>query len=68
MTGVQTCALPIYPAQLLSPLGAPLHGRWKIYGINLPDEALRKIYYENALKYLPAAKAAMKQHLAAHKR
>ena len=57
-----------HPAQLLSPLGAPLHGRWKIYGINLPDEALRKIYYENALKYLPAAKAAMKQHLAAHKR
>jgi predicted TIM-barrel fold metal-dependent hydrolase len=54
-----------HPAQLLSPLGAPLHGRWKIYGISLPDEALRKIYYENALRYLPAARPAMKQHLAA---
>ncbi|MCP5117921.1 MAG: amidohydrolase family protein [bacterium] len=53
-----------HPAQLLSPLGAPLQGRWKIYGVSLPDEALRKIYYENALRYLPAALPAMKQHLA----
>jgi predicted TIM-barrel fold metal-dependent hydrolase len=56
-----------HPAQLLSPQGAPLHGRWKIYGVNLPDEALRKIYYENTLKYFPAARPAMKKHLAARR-
>jgi predicted TIM-barrel fold metal-dependent hydrolase len=27
-------------------------GRWKIYGINLPDEVLEKIYYKNAEKIL----------------
>jgi predicted TIM-barrel fold metal-dependent hydrolase len=27
---------------------APAGGRWKIYGVNLPDSALRKIYNENA--------------------
>ncbi len=26
----------------------PRQGRWRIYGVYLPDEALRKIYYENA--------------------
>lgn len=28
-------------------------GRWKIYGIGLPEEVLRKIYYENAIKLVP---------------
>ncbi len=28
-------------------------GRWNIYGVFLPEEALRKIYRENALKLLP---------------
>jgi predicted TIM-barrel fold metal-dependent hydrolase len=55
-----------HPAQLLSPLGAPLHGRWKIYGVALPDDVLRKIYYQNALRYLPGSRAAMEKHLAAH--
>lgn len=27
-------------------------GRWRIYGINLPDEVLGKIYYKNAAKIL----------------
>jgi len=43
-----------HPAQMLSPLGAPLQGRWAIHGAYLPDEVIRKIYYQNALKYLPA--------------
>ena len=30
------------PAQMLSPLGAPLQGRWAIHGAYLPDEAIRK--------------------------
>jgi predicted TIM-barrel fold metal-dependent hydrolase len=28
-------------------------GRWMIYGVGLPDEVLRKIYYENACKVIP---------------
>ena len=28
-------------------------GRWKIYGLNLPDPVLRKIYSENARRILP---------------
>ena len=32
------------------------YSRWKIYGLNLPDEVLRKIYYENALKIIPGIK------------
>jgi predicted TIM-barrel fold metal-dependent hydrolase len=28
-------------------------GRWNIYGVFLPDEVLRKVYRENALKLLP---------------
>ena len=41
-----------HPAQMLSPLGAPLQGRWKIYGIALPDEILKKIYHNNAARIL----------------
>lgn len=29
------------------------HGDWRIYGLDLPDEVLRKIYYANALKVIP---------------
>ena len=54
-----------HPAQMLSPLGAPLQGRWKIYGIFLPEDVLRKVYYENALRVLPGARDAMKRHLSA---
>jgi predicted TIM-barrel fold metal-dependent hydrolase len=54
-----------HPAQLRSVIGAPLHGRWRIYGIGLPDDVLRKVYYANALKYLPAARATVEGQLAA---
>jgi uncharacterized protein len=30
------------------------HAFWKLYGIGLPDQVLRKLYYQNALKLLPA--------------
>ena len=53
-----------HPAQMLSPLGAPLQGRWRIYGVFLPDEVLRKIYYGNALKYLPSVRESIKRQLA----
>lgn len=29
------------------------HSRWKIYGLYLPDEVLKKIYYQNAFKVIP---------------
>jgi len=54
-----------HPAQMLSKLGAPLQGRWRIYGVSLPDEVLRKMYYANALKYLPSLREPIKAQLAA---
>jgi len=29
------------------------HASWKLYGLDLPDSVLRKLYYENALRLLP---------------
>lgn len=34
-------------------LGRPGHCRWRIYGLHLPDDVLRKVYYENALRVIP---------------
>ena len=30
----------------------PRQGRWAIYGLSLPDEVLRKVYYENAQRLI----------------
>lgn len=30
------------------------HASWKLYGLGLPDPVLRKLYYENALRLIPA--------------
>jgi predicted TIM-barrel fold metal-dependent hydrolase len=35
-----------------APAKIPPQGRWKIYGINLPDPLLSKVYYENAARLL----------------
>jgi predicted TIM-barrel fold metal-dependent hydrolase len=35
-----------------APAKIPPQGRWKIYGINLPDSILIKVYYENAARVL----------------
>lgn len=29
------------------------HAYWKLYGLDLPDEVLRKIYFENAVRLMP---------------
>jgi predicted TIM-barrel fold metal-dependent hydrolase len=29
------------------------HAFWRIYGLDLPDEVLRKVYYGNALRIVP---------------
>lgn len=33
------------------------HAFWRMYGLGLPDEVLKKIYYKNALKLLPGLDA-----------
>jgi len=32
----------------------PYHAFWKLYGIDLPDPVLKKLYYQNALRITPA--------------
>ena len=34
------------------------HAFWKMYGLDLPDEVLRKIYYKNAIKIIPGIDTA----------
>ncbi len=34
----------------------PPQGFWNIYGVNLPDDVLRKIYHENAARIIPGVK------------
>ena len=35
------------------------HAYWKMYGLNLPDEVLKKLYYKNALKIIPKLDASL---------
>ena len=35
----------------------PPQGFWNIYGIDLPDDVLKKVYHENALRLIPELKA-----------
>jgi predicted TIM-barrel fold metal-dependent hydrolase len=35
-----------------APAKIPPQGRWRIYGINLPDQILRKVYQQNAARLL----------------
>jgi hypothetical protein len=32
----------------------PPQGRWRIYGLYLPDDVLEKIYHKNAERILPS--------------
>ncbi|MEQ8533916.1 MAG: amidohydrolase, partial [Imperialibacter sp.] len=29
------------------------HAFWRMYGLDLPDEVLKKVYYKNVLKIIP---------------
>ena len=35
------------------------HAYWKMYGLDLPDDVLRKLYYKNALKVIPNIDASL---------
>ena len=35
------------------------HANWKMYGLGLPDEVLKKLYYKNALKLIPGLDPSM---------
>jgi predicted TIM-barrel fold metal-dependent hydrolase len=35
----------------------PPQGFWQIYGLGLPDNVLKRVYYENALRIIPGSKA-----------
>jgi len=34
------------------------HAFWKLYGMSLPDEVLKKLYFQNALKIIPGLSRA----------
>jgi len=34
----------------------PPQGFWNIYGVGLPDDVLRKLYYENAMRLIPGVR------------
>jgi predicted TIM-barrel fold metal-dependent hydrolase len=38
-----------------APAKIPPQGRWRIYGIELPDSILKKVYYDNAARLLHVA-------------
>lgn len=35
------------------------HAFWRMYGLDLPDEVLKKVYYKNALKLVPGLDASL---------
>lgn len=39
----------------------PPQGLWRIYGLDLPDEVLKKIYFQNALRLIPSAEQSFQQ-------
>jgi uncharacterized protein len=35
------------------------HGIWKLYGLGLPDDVLKKLYYKNALRIVPGLNSSL---------
>ena len=44
----------------------PPQGFWNIYGVGLPDDVLRKIYHENAVRIIPGVRERMKHYESHH--
>ena len=40
----------------------PPQGLWQIYGVHLPDEVLRKIYFENASRIIPGVNSKLRRY------
>ena len=40
----------------------PPQGLWNIYGLGLPDDVLRKVYYENAARIIPGVRERLAKH------
>jgi predicted TIM-barrel fold metal-dependent hydrolase len=40
----------------------PPQGLWNIYGLNLPDEVLRKVYHENAARIVPGVRERLERY------
>jgi len=45
----------------------PPQGLWNIYGLNLPDKVLRKVYAENAARLIPGIAERLKNFAQIHK-
>jgi hypothetical protein len=43
----------------------PPQGFWNIYGLGLPDDVLRKVYYENAARLIPGVEECLQAYAAA---
>jgi len=41
----------------------PPQGLWNIHGLNLPDEVLRKVYSENAVRWIPGVEQRLQQYV-----
>jgi predicted TIM-barrel fold metal-dependent hydrolase len=41
----------------------PPQGFWNIYGVDLPDEVLRKVYHENAARLIPGVRERLEKRL-----
>jgi lysophospholipase L1-like esterase len=44
----------------------PPQGSWRIYGLDLPDDVLRQVYFENAARIIPGVKSALEKYGEAH--
>ncbi len=44
----------------------PPQGLWQIYGVDLPDDVLRKLYYENAARLIPGVAQRLENYRAKH--
>jgi predicted TIM-barrel fold metal-dependent hydrolase len=45
----------------------PPQGLWNIYGLHLPDDVLREVYYENACRIIPGVRERLERMQVAHK-
>lgn len=39
----------------------PPQGLWRIHGLGLPDDVLKKLYYQNAARWIPGVRAKLQQ-------